>query len=348
MRTAKLIALAGLILAVTGTAGALTHIPFRSTWPATGDPDSRAPIYCHVVDHSCGTVYLPFDLAGAPVAEGVWLDPAGLQSAPGLGLMPGEDSWGLFEIDLIRKGTFNSFGDIVPLGGDDILYAVGDQNTELVGIFENRVDIAVKFNPGGSFEIQAVGDTYKIYLQDFDLYDDGMAGSSGRNLVTGDYASVGTDASAQLVLDGFSQNSFYPDTGFGDPEVIAQFYPSGTNPGRTDAYIQLSDPGAGTDNERFDTDYFVGASETADFRLQATTTTNNGFNLSGAAWLAELGARWDASSQLQNAFPVKQDYIDAFASYDWTADSSDPLTSGVYPIPEPLTMVGAYLRKRRA
>jgi hypothetical protein len=370
MRKAKLILLIGLILTVTGTAGALTHIPFRQDWPEV--PGTQEPIYCHIVDHASGTVYLPAytpAAGGGAAPEGVWLDPDDLVSLPGLSLRPGEDSWGIFEVDLIRKGTFNSFGDIVPLGGDDILYAAGDQGTELVGIYRNRQDIGVKFNPGGSFEIQFVGDEYDVYLQDFDVFDDGNAGSGGRNLGTGDYATIGDDASSVLVLDGYSPTGFYPDTGLGLPEGINTFYPSGTNPGRVDAYIQLNDPGVGTDNERFDTDYFIGSENgnTADFRLQATITTNNGFNAGASAytdelgtvwpsWVDTLGARWDASTQLQTAYPDRQDYIDEFEDYDWTSDSSDPLTSGVNFIPEPLTMagvflavsgLGGYLRKRR-
>jgi hypothetical protein len=334
----------GLTLALSRTAGALTNIPFRQAWPATGDPDGAAPIYCHLVDHSCRTVYVPEYLAGGAAPEGVWLDPDDLVSLPAPGATPGEDAWGVFEVDQIRKADFSTLGDIVPLGGDDVLYLPGDEGVELVGIHHGYHDIAVKFNPpgpgGAGFETQSIGGQYEFYLQDSGLFDDGVMGSSGRNLVTGDYATTGTDAGATLVLDGSSQTGFYPDMGLGDPESFALFYPSSTYPGRSNAYVELSDPGAGagTDNARFSTGYFVGwfTPNPADFRLEVMTAANNGFNLTGQDWLDELSDRWDNSPGLQGAFPAKQDFIDLFETYDWTVNGSDPMTGGVGQITEAL------------
>ena len=356
MRYAKLILLAGLILAATSTAGALTtttpgYIPMTHGW--------NGPIYSHLHDYSMGDVYLP----GPATPMDTWLTPAqaiasGATPLPALGAVGGESGWGVFKLDAIYEGKIMPSGDIMPQNIANPLFYDGYKGKELVGIYGGRGDYALKFGADGSQSFLSIGDQYEMYVQDHGLFDEGAAGSTGRN-ADGSYTTVGDDASSVVPLNGVSQAGFFPDVaGFGTcPETIAQIFPGGAFPGHSDLYISLydnagqvpaahtppiggsgvlgglSDPSGWTWNLNYFQGNVCGTPPdppgyfTADLRLHVTTTTNNGYN---------------DPNFFGNPF-------------NWTVQSSDPLTGSQF-VPEPVTMLSAllavsglagYVRRRR-
>ena len=331
MRYLKVMTAVGMLLAVSGIAGAV-GIPFTHPWGTGAD----TAIFAHLTDYDVVSQYTGKFVTGANVPVGVALNPNGGLASDGLsypalvknagnGALAGEDGWGIFQIDTIFEGRVPNpilaHNNITQDNAANPLFAAGFQGKELVGIFHGRTDVGVTFFSDGSMKMESIGDNYEIYLQDVGTFDDGDAGSAGR-IAAGKYISAGFDAVGnqigELVLSGKSTAGFLGSPQVPGAQIVSQFIPSGTLPGNADLYINLLATGnVGTDNAEYNNDYFIGISDPdarADLRLHVTTTVNNPVNL---------------SPEIVGAF-------------DWTLTSSDPMTGNTI-IPEPTTMLGVLL-----
>ena len=335
MRHMKLILAIGIVLAVSATAMATSKIHFSQPW----GPDE---IICHVIDNGMGTIYLPYN---QPLNE--WLDPADVPSVPASGANVGEDGWGIFQIDAIYKGKWvnepNNVIDRLTGSASDLLWQAGDDGLELVGMYANRVDLAVLFAQDPiSGEIsqftQSMGDTYEIFSQPVGNYDPSQ-GSSGRVMAgmvyLDKYTGIGYQADGTPLPGAFLEGTAYTEPGyFGSlaaTEVISEFTPLGGTAvvtGTSDMFLTMDHSseilfrnGGWLDEDVFHpTKGDPGEFNWSDLRLHVTT----------APHLPE-------------------------GDYDWLFTSSDPLTGAVM-IPEPMTMLGVfmgisglagYVRKRR-
>jgi len=332
MRVFKFLMFAGLILAVTGTVGAVT---FTEAY--------NGPLVMHVHNYADGTTYtgkITFD-AGAtyvdtfdPALTGKWANPvtgvydqvfAPHYAAGKLQVLHnvnnakiGENGWGIFQVDSIQRGIYDSAGNSVNVdyGNPASLWATG--TTELVGAYFDRKDISVQFSTAGSGAgfvytnqiIEAKGDQYQMWEQKFGQYDPTL-GTAGRLYAGGlpidKYQGVGYNAvggllvGADNLLNGISLAGFVGT----DPttEVFADFTPSSVT-GKVHVFIELT---GGSEYLFWDTGIFYPQK---------------------AGFYTYADMRLDVDDK-----PV--------STADWLTYSSDPL-QGAF-VPEPITMFGCFL-----
>jgi len=362
MRVAKLLLVVGLVLAVSGTAGAVA-IPFTQAW---GAPAPGAPVNMHAVNWAMGSVYTGFDLGGVPVPLGVYIPAPTLAKTPPTGGMPGEDGWGIFQIDQIFKGNLVGVNNIVRIDPANPLYDIATANggVEIFGIYQGRVDLFVRFNDengsgvldaGDSQTIEFAGDAVDVYAQLLGTADAettaflgaaaviGDAGSSGR-LATGDYVGIGFDSAGAALPAGVATLALTlaGETGYMGREAVAAipvegratFFPSGlSGSGEVDIFYSVT---GGTEVLTWNGGDFAGLTDVGIF-----TPTK------------VVGAPYDGADF---KIHVTDQAVAPVGDYDWLVTSSDPITAAVI-IPEPITMIGAlmglggvagYIRRRRS
>jgi len=344
MRCLKLLAVLGLILAVSGTAGALTYIPFRESWDG--------PVVAHIYDLSQSTTYRPVHADGTAFSTsdyGKWWKPSDLVSSPGLATNPGEANWSIFQIDVIYKGTDAGYNNITEIDTSHPLYMHGDNNIEVVGALFGRQDNLVKFTSPARFEYESRNDYVEVFAQTLGTAAPnpaigiGAAGSAGRiydansGTYLNEYVSIGYDAAGNLLGDapvlvlspdaGYFGDEFDTDPNHYDanyaPNIhqVAEaegYFVLSASHGELDSYYSVI---GGTSVQSWDTDFFSPMSlmfpkpwanslTTSDIRIHVTNDP--------------IGNRPNAA-------------------YDWPMYSSDPLRAYFVPIPEPLTVLGAFL-----
>jgi len=275
MRYLKLLTVVGLILAVTGTAGAV-NIPLNQ--PYTG------PLYMHLSNWDDSVVY---DYNGGFLADNVTAIVPGTAYAAGLVAVlnpginvnidsSGENAWGIFRIEQIVNGELTGPNTIG--AGDTELYSFGSSSTDIVGIFYGGIDQTVAFDgtnasTGGKQTIISSGQKFEIFTQPEGSYNNGGTngvtdGASDRVLVNEypgvGYTGAGTNtllAGAERVLTGITQ------PGMEAAPFLSDFTPSGsTGSGTFATYISLTSidpdgPGgfaafAGTQNVEFNLNVF--------------------------------------------------------------------------------------------
>ena len=306
MRHLKLIALLGLILAMSGIAEAITfNIPYegrfrfkyenwdmaKSYAPNSEDPNAPVP----------GTLYDGVSTVNALSQS----SPPGTLTIPS-GPYAGEteDAWGIFRITEIRTDD----GTSRLLWSDAV-----DENQELVGFFFGGVDTAVKIESLPVQRIQTDNFTFLLYQQDENLFD--MTLGSGGRIDFDSYTGIGQDASASLVIEAHSTAGVVPITGATSPVgQIADFTTSDPNTGAGyGTSMQFLDITGGAWAPWWEVkDYYFG---TSDFRF--------------------------GTSQYGDLF-VESDVVPYDAGLtDWIVTSDDPGRGNV--VPEPLTMAGVFL-----
>lgn len=329
MRLMKFLAVAGLILAVNGTAGALT---FNTPW--------AGPITLHVTNYATGTTYDgTYDVGGGvykatfDTVSGKWLDAATglytesasqLYDASKCGVLgaaqnakAGENGWGIFQVDNIQEGVFDAVNNKIivnPAHSAAIWTTNATDGTEIVGAYFDRKDIAVRFTTAGDQFIEAAGDQYQMWEQAYGVSGvyDPTQGTAGRLLSAGlpidKYNTVGYDAlgnpiaGAVNILNGVSTTGFVG--ALAATEVFADFTPDSSS-GKVNIFIDVT---GGTLMSIFDTNIFVSpkGGPNADIRL-------------------DVG---DEATTVGGLTP-------------WLTHSSDPLQMDV--VPEPITMFSAFL-----
>jgi hypothetical protein len=257
---------------------------------------------------------------GSPAPIGQLLDPSTLQRQGPNGGKPGEDSWGVFWISQIFKGSLTGPNNITPIDLAHPLWSVGQGGVEIAGAYFNRTDIGVQFNADGSVDFEFVGDTAELFVQPVGTYDNGAAGSSGRIAGQDKYATIGYDGAGAQLAGAVKFLTTKSEAGFfgtlAATEGIAHFIPSATT-GSGDTDICYSITG-GTDMALWDSDVFIpnpGPYNNADARLHVTNS------------------------------PVTQTAV-----FDWLTSSSDPMTASFVPEPATLSLLAlgglAVLRRK--
>jgi hypothetical protein len=363
MRHLKLLAVVGLILAVSGTAEALTYIPFRESW--------IGPVYAHINDRAMGTTYLPVLKSGETFVMNKWYaandlvikDKADYSNALEVG-------WSIYSIDAIYKGQYDGFNTISPVDTDHPLYIIGDMGTEIVGTYFERQDLNLKFTSVAEFEYESFATQYEVFVQPLGTAAQvdanghsviGLQGGSGRlydantSTYLDKYLNIGYDASGNPLGDGpvlvlNEQTGFFGDMWDGatidangnpvlDPNTFPMHAPTEnagtfnnqTISGHNDVFLSVI---GGSDANSWDSDFF-------DPNNQAVVVP----------WADPNDPNRFADFRLH----VTSTTIAQTGDYDWLIQSSDPLTAD-YPIPEPLTALavftgigglGGYIRRRR-
>jgi len=306
----KILAVLGLILAVSGTAGA---IPFTQAY--TG------PVTMKFSSWDMGTLYplstpTTIGISAVDAIAGQVAPPGTVYDANSGAVYTGavgqekEDSWGIFTVTEIYKTGGN------PLSPSDQLWLPGTGGVELTGIFYGLIDNAVA--PGGLGElIQAqlgTAGAFKMYQQPYGTFaaaDGGLGaetlGSAGR-LTFSTYTGVtgGTLALAGSLLAGTGQIAGAPNAQFtsnvniiGAPPVSAA--------GNFNSLVLLN---GGASEAQFKSGLGPSGS---DLTVQGTTYDNSG------------------------ADPLHP------AVSNWTVTDQDPVNGFALPVPEPLTMLGVFL-----
>lgn len=309
MKMMKYLAVAGLMLAVAGTAGAV-GIPFTQNY--------MGPVYMQISNWDMGTVYTPVlttTAGGGAAADGVRYNASDLVTfaLPNANLQPNENSWGIFRINTIWSGKDN--GPDTGTIGNKLLYYDGLQGIHVYGMFYGRQDQGVVFANGGTDQkIYSTDTMFKIWTQTSEItnWDDGAAGPSGR-LGLDSYTGIGPNGTgSELVLVAQDQPGFL--TGFGGYGIASDsffdiFTPLGqSGSGSYEEFLSLT---GGTQRTQFDGNHFPNSQSTvtgytADLRISGRITNTS--SPTGDAWLAGTND------------PV-------FGSY----------------VPEPLTMLGVFL-----
>ena len=352
MRILKIVVIAGLILAVTGAASAVTvpSLPAGplklkySNWdmgvtysPGQGPDDGGAAAIDLLtqtifpgVSGGGGTYEKYWDTSGTAFylkgADTKWYDNAALTVLHGgTGAKPAnlEDAWLVFRVKEITDNWFNG----------NTLYA-WDTNTsvtEIVGMAYGLEDVAV----GSAGSILSDGYTIELWAQAAGNFDY-LPGSSGRTDFD-KYTGVGSPGGVgDSVLLWKATTS--PDPNFGTPP--GEIFDTGAPGIPTFSHIAAS-------TGRSDM-YLVSVSG-----LWADGNVNNGEVVPSTfldLYSGGLSVTKDGHIKSSVSF-----YIPETASADWLFFSEDPLIVS-YVVPEPLTMltvfgavgcVGAYVRKRR-
>ena len=337
MRYMKLLAVLGLILAVSGTAGALTYIPFRYSYDG--------PVVAHINNLTQASIYTGYLADGrTPVTLGTWYKPADLQYVPGNAINPPADlDWSIFQVDAIYKGTSVGYNNIVETDTHNPLYIHGDGGVEVVGSLFGRSDLFVKFTSQTEFSFEAAGDYAEVFVQPVGTASPGgifgAAGSSGRvydansSTYLNKYDTIGYDSAGNLLGDGpalilESKSGYFGDTAaaVGDPnheltETAGNFQIDESH-GVTDGYYSVV---GGTDAAAWDSDFF---------NPNSLFSPKPWANNSNVAFLTDIRLH------------VTNDPIGygETPGYDWPIYSSDPLRANHMPaVPEPLTVMGAFL-----
>lgn len=357
---AKLLLVVGLVLAVSGTAGAITLNRAYS-----------GPIAFDLTNRETSNTYYPllegtYGPGGLPLPSNV-----GVDYYPGLNMMtPGETGWGVVRINTIMSGAVAVTHEQIIENDADVLWSNGSDGKELVGIFWNLQDIGFVQGTDGTQTIDATGLKLVIFEQPVGTFASfgGFAQGTAGRLAADQYLGIGYSALNTMIAgatvfatgettpgfvgnawtdiagDGFDDNvdtefagSYNPNVGIGAIAGNAAFnweLTGGTLDGLPAVYGEPDGgiPGAnlgstlgGPDN----TGWFWGSGGLtfSDFDAEFVTRTNNPTNAVGGG-SPTIG--------------------------DWTITSSDVNT--VYTVPEPITMIGAvmgivgvagYIRKRR-
>ena len=261
MRAMKIIVAAGLILALSGSAWAIT---FNQTW--------NGPVIFHITSRDSGTIY-----NGAPIK--------------GPGSLPGEDSWGVFSIDSIEKAMAVGPNNITGLG-EPLWSANTTDGKELVGMLYGEQDLGHS-TVGAQQHIEGVGVNVTVFEQTFGLYNKGIPGSAARVMTSpGEYVSIGDDVSSSLWLSGTSTPGFLGSLFPGVTEFVGTYdysVPTGSVSGSAHMYLSVGavdydgdgNPDVGSANQSYDTNFFQGSLGSADFSLDMTTYQNNPTNTPG-------------------------------------------------------------------
>jgi len=324
MRHLKLLAMLGLILAVSGMAEALTfefgytgRFRFkyedwdmaRSYPPNANDPN--APV--------SGTLYDGVSTVNALSQT----SPSGMYTIPS-GPYAGEteDAWGIARVTEIRTDD----GTSRLLWSDAV-----DPDRELVVFFFGGVDTAVKIETLPVQRIQTDNFTFRMFEQDEGLFDPTL-GSGGR-IGFDDYTGIGQDASAVLVIDATSTAGVAKIVGSVSPAgQIADFTTSDPNTGG----------GYGTSKQFID---IIGGAWQYLPPLMWEVEPN---------YFGTRDLRFGSSGE--GDLFIESDVVPYDAGLtDWVVTSDDP-GRGYQVIPEPMTMLGVfmgigglagYIRRRR-
>ena len=325
---------AGLVLAVGSTAGALSF-----------DYGYQGPIAWDLTNRDMGTIYVD-PSTGQPYADGVYGPgqanalPAGI---PGLGSRGGEDSWGIFRINTIFEADVTVPGVDIIEDDNAILWDDGGHRpTELIGIFYGIQDIGFS-QSAGTQTIESTGFTYEVWEQPYGSFDAAggfLQGSAGRGATANSYNGIGTNggvAGATLWLSGVGtegfQGYYWGGGAATDTDFVGTYTPNQVgSTGSATMWLSVTGGSLGGPGwPNLDSDFFVNptaGAPNADIRAIFNTKSNNINNSVGGGSPA-LG--------------------------DWTVTSSD-ITTGIYVVPEPMTMLavglavgglGGYIRKRR-
>jgi hypothetical protein len=137
MRALKLCIALGLVLAVSGTAAAVT-IPYVPLGPTYLNSSNRDNGTAYIVDEDVATIPVTFDPYGV-LPAGITKDPPAGQDPQN----PMEDTWGAWTMTLIAKGEAGN--NVIDMAEPEVdYYTWGDGDTYLVGMFWGGQDKEVK------------------------------------------------------------------------------------------------------------------------------------------------------------------------------------------------------------
>lgn len=378
MRILKIVAITGLILAVSSTAGAIT---FNRSY--------SGPIAFDITDRESGNIYPnqgqgawgPPSPIGIPVSGPL---PAGI-AAPGA--QPGEDAWGVFRINTIFSAGVNTAHAILQENSTDILWQENvTDGKELVGIIYGMSDIGFVESLTGTQTIETTNFHIEVWEQPFGTLDamakvafpgielgpngvpdtgdintdddpqeigmaQGSLGRTGLNAYTGIGVPGGVAGAIQW-LQGVGNTGFLNQVWAGT-EFRGVFTPGAAGAsGQAEVFFDVTGGAlAGPAYPSLDSDWFwdtavnvnppfsaYAVGNQADIRAFFNTTSNNVSNTPAAAGTPF----YDAGGNLISN------------EGDWTVTSTD-VTAGIYAVPEPFTLFGVlmgvggiagYVRKR--
>lgn len=262
MRILKIAMVACLILAVSGTAGAITF-----NQPYSG------PIKFKLESWDMGTLYNTSSIQNDTVFSGVsTLDglsqfpPPGTVSPIPSGKYAGqtEDGWGIFRVTEIRSDD----------GLGTLLWSSAtDNSADLVGMFYGSVDTALYIDSvAGQQTIQSDGANFKLYAQEKGIFDPAQ-GSSNR-VAFDKYNTVGFAAdgsalaSSALVLEGKATAGVNPVSDSEPASQLTSFAFESKRGGKGDMFIDIT---GGEWASMFETSgYFDPPSADGDLFMQST------------------------------------------------------------------------------
>lgn len=351
---ARLLLVVGLVLVVSGTAGAVT-VPALNLFN-----------FLEMTDHSNGDVYLlgliPPGNPGAgtpePVGTFVWdagdnrWEPQGVDREAGLviippeGGVPNEDTWGVFAWKILRPGN-PSPGvpgaekmDATPGGIPTYQWsqAPGAAGTGIVGIYYGGQDVEVTIRADGSFVVKAEDVQADVWAVDSTLlgYDwDGTLNSTGDFTIAADHEGPRWDPVAEAgrrTDQRHYENWVDADFTVG-VDAIPLFH------GQTTYFLS---------DGVFDGTYFNGG-------ITAYFEADNGVEAPGF-WIwnafADQDIFTDPDGNVADLWLDLENVDDG--GYEWLTKSNDD--GGFAAVPEPITMlgviigagsIGGYIRKRR-
>lgn len=270
MKTMRLLALFGLVLAVSGTAGATPVLP---TSPA---------MVFHLTSLDAGTAYLGAAAGTYGLGGAIPLLPPGVA---GNNSFAGESSWGIFSVDAILTGVSETAHQSVQASGTTVWTST--PTDRLVGIFWGETDASLTVDAIGGQTIEGAGLKFAIWSQTSDFVLPGQVPSSRDALIPYKYAGIGTPggaAGASLWLTGVSTPGFFMASlgGFAT-EFESVFSPNQpvNAQGSAATYLSLeaiAGLGTGSANAALDSDWFWGAGTTADLAMAITTKSLNPTN----------------------------------------------------------------------
>ena len=381
MRYVGLLTALGLILAVTGTAGAVTLVR-----PNVG------PLAFDVTHREMGDTYLGSSGVGVYGPGGAFALPStvGVDYFPGLGNMPGESAWGVVRVNTIMEADV-AVNHTSIIEDDSVAGRLwnGADGKELVGIFWNIQDIG--FDQGAVVQsFESTGLKLAIYEQPVGTFDTFQAsagfgqGSAGR-IGASAYLGIGFGADgypgvAGVDDDGINGIDDPGERGLGDdgtstlwasgesvPGFVGALWTGTIDDGPVDAEVTSSYNinvaiGAIAGNAAFNWEITGGTldglpkieSEPEDNALGTNYGTGGtGPDNLGWFWGAGTFADVDAEFVTRSNNPFNTPGGGAGSIGDWTVTSSDVNT--LYSVPEPVTMLGVlmgvgglagYLRRR--
>jgi len=217
MKYLKAGVVAVMILAVSGTAGAVSLKPGPAFFHA--ENWDMATIYVHdtpgVYDPGDFT---PWDGVGVPPAVPYKIVPKGAE--------PNEDSWGVFRLREIIEGRIKPDGYIAP-DSPTPYWRSGDNNEEILGVFWGLQDTQVTIKQDLSWEVTADNMQLELWCMPaagFGAFYPPVAGSAGRTAFNR-YAGW-VDGTGTPLLRGESGSYVYTSN-FASPSLEGQTTISG-------------------------------------------------------------------------------------------------------------------------